>query len=79
VLDEFIVDKADAVTGAYGQDLTVAFTLRYHGAIRLSESFVRLSKCAKSREFSMQIPFCAVALQQPAHSKVTTIVENVET
>jgi hypothetical protein len=42
VLDEFIVDKADTVTGECSQDLTVAFTLRSHGAIRLSESLVRL-------------------------------------
>ncbi|HTF69101.1 MAG TPA: hypothetical protein VK638_41110, partial [Edaphobacter sp.] len=47
VLDEFIVDKADAVTREYSQDLTVAFTLRNHGAIRRSASLVR---CAKSGE-----------------------------
>ena len=28
VLDEFILDEADAVTREYSQDLTVAFTLQ---------------------------------------------------
>jgi len=78
VLDEFIVDKADAVTGEYSQDLTVAFTLRYHGAIRLSESLVRLFEMRKiARIFHADAVLCR-RLAQP-HYKVTTIVENVET
>jgi hypothetical protein len=48
VLDEFIVDEAYAVTREYSQDLTVAFTLRNHGAITLSSSRIRLSAMAKS-------------------------------
>ena len=66
VLDEFIVDKADAVTGEYSQDLTVAFTLRYHGVIRLSDSLVRLLEMLKiARKFQSYSLLCAVAWQQP--------------
>src|SRR5260370_38160175 len=31
VLDELILDHADAVTGEYGQDLAIALALGYHG------------------------------------------------
>jgi hypothetical protein len=35
VLDQSIVDDADAVAREYGQDLAVALALRNHGAIGL--------------------------------------------
>src|SRR5262245_30247508 len=72
VLDEFIVDKADAVAREYSQNLTVTFTLRDHGAVGVSEFLVRLAPMRKiARTFQPLLPGSSIIISVRPHTERT--------